>query len=317
MSETQEKPRITAVHIARARAVDPIVLAEKYLKLEKRGRAHFALCPFHKETRPSFKIEPGRRYKCFPCGASLDTIEFLQRMTNLSFVDAVLELCNDPKPQPALRIVSRTKNPVDLMTDPKVRKARAIWHSASLAAGSPIETAYFPARALPIPVPPTVRFLREYPWRGDPHLLLPAMLVAVQSPAGGIIGIEATALTLRCDRKAFPDSRDKAGIMAAGAARFAAATETLGIAEGAETAIAAMALTGVPCWACLGAGRMHTVAIPDVVRELHIFADDDEPGRQAAEKTSAAHPGLRRIVRLPPDGCKDWNDVLIERRRAA
>ena len=50
----------------------------------------------------------------------------------------------------------------------------------------------------------------------------------------------------------------------------------LGITEGAEDALSAMQLTNVPCWASLGAGRMHRVAIPEHVRELHIFGDNDE-----------------------------------------
>ena len=36
-----------------------------------------------------------------------------------------------------------------------------------------------------------------------------------------------------------------------------------------------MQLTGIPVWACLGAQRMARVAIPDCVKELHVFADND------------------------------------------
>jgi hypothetical protein len=55
------------------------------------------------------------------------------------------------------------------------------------------------------------------------------------------------------------------------------------------------------------------------VREVHIFADDDEPGRTAAEKTKAKHLDLGRrvVVRFPPEGCGDWNDALRARSIAA
>ena len=70
-------------------------------------------------------------------------------------------------------------------------------------------------------------------------------------------------------------------------------------------------------WCCLGAGRMHRVAIPPAVRELHIFADDDEPGRAAAERTAEEHSraGRRVVLRYPPAGRKDWNDALVAATR--
>ena len=311
-SAHERKQRVSAEQIARARAADPVALARRFLDLQRRGRAFFALCPFHKETRPSFKVEPGRRYKCFPCGASLDTIEFLQRMAHLEFAEAVLDLCNETTPRNSIHIVSRCANPQTTSNNPDILKASAIWHSAEPASGSPIETAYFRARGLPIPAPPSIRFVPQYLWRVG-NLVLPAMIVAVQSPSGSVIAVEATALTLSCTRKAFADSRDKTGVMGVGAARFAAATDILGLAEGAETAIAAMAVTGIPTWACLGAGRMHMVAIPDHVRELHLFIDDDAAGRDASERASARHPHLRRVLRLPPAGHNDWNDFLLAR----
>ena len=66
---------------------------------------------------------------------------------------------------------------------------------------------------------------------------------------------------------------------------------------------------------------MHRVRIPDLVSELHIFADDDVAGRRAANRTALAHQaaGRRVVVRLPPDGLKDWGEVIqsISRRTAA
>jgi hypothetical protein len=152
----------------------------------------------------------------------------------------------------------------------------------------------------------------QYPWRRNLQNIVPAMIVAVQAPDGRIVAIEATALIDDGTGKRFgKHSRDKTGELASGAVRFAAATDVLGLAEGVETAIAAMDLTGVPCWASLGAARMHLVAIPQGVRTLHIFADDDDAGRAAAERTADAHPTIRKIIRLPPVGFTDWNDLTM------
>jgi phage/plasmid primase-like uncharacterized protein len=97
-----------------------------------------------------------------------------------------------------------------------------------------------------------------------------------------------------------------------GAVRLGPAGDVLGLAEGIETALAAMQLTGVPCWACLGSKRLARVAIPDCVLELHIFADNDEPGRLAAEQTTKAHPHRRVVVRCPPDGFDDYADLAAD-----
>jgi hypothetical protein len=47
----------------------------------------------------------------------------------------------------------------------------------------------------------------------------------------------------------------------------------LGLAEGIETALSAMQLTGVPVWASLGGARLHRVELPPEVKEVHVFLD--------------------------------------------
>jgi phage/plasmid primase-like uncharacterized protein len=89
---------------------------------------------------------------------------------------------------------------------------------------------------------------------------------------------------------------------------LAKAGELLGLAEGVESALSAMQLHGVPCWASLGAARLALVAIPDHVRELVVFADNDRPGRDAAERVAR---NRRAVVKYPLNGT-DWNDHLKE-----
>jgi hypothetical protein len=84
--------------------------------------------------------------------------------------------------------------------------------------------------------------------------------------------------------------------------------EVLGLAEGIETALSAQQLKGIPTWACLGASRMHRVAIPGHVRELHLFGDNDDSGRDAVQRAAREHRNLRVMLRFPPDNYKDWND---------
>lgn len=63
------------------------------VKLVRRGRTHFGLCPFHKEKTPSFHVNPERGfYHCFGCSASGDAIKFLGELEGLSFVEAVRKI---------------------------------------------------------------------------------------------------------------------------------------------------------------------------------------------------------------------------------
>lgn len=80
--------------IDRVRAHTAIVaLVGESVKLQKRGRSHQGLCPFHKEKTPSFHVNEERGfYHCFGCGAHGDAFRFLMELEGLSFVEAVRRL---------------------------------------------------------------------------------------------------------------------------------------------------------------------------------------------------------------------------------
>ena len=65
-------------------------IVSKKIKLQKRGKDFFGLCPFHKEKTPSFSVNNEKNfYYCFGCGAQGDAIKFIQETHNLNFVEAV------------------------------------------------------------------------------------------------------------------------------------------------------------------------------------------------------------------------------------
>ncbi|MFX5964691.1 toprim domain-containing protein, partial [Acinetobacter baumannii] len=75
----------------------------------------------------------------------------------------------------------------------------------------------------------------------------------------------------------------------------------LGLAEGIETALSAIELFGVPCWATLGNERFGLVTIPESVRELHLFVDNDAGGRIAEARARVAYvrPDRRIVTHCP------------------
>ena len=70
-----------------------VALVGETVKLQKRGRSHTGLCPFHKEKTPSFHVNEERGfYHCFGCGAHGDAFRFVMETEGLSFVEAVRSL---------------------------------------------------------------------------------------------------------------------------------------------------------------------------------------------------------------------------------
>jgi DNA primase len=61
--------------------------------LRKRGGNFIGLCPFHTEKTPSFVVYPQKgRFRCYGCGASGDSVDFIQQLYGLSYPDALKHL---------------------------------------------------------------------------------------------------------------------------------------------------------------------------------------------------------------------------------
>ena len=64
-----------------------------YISLTKDGANWKALCPFHKEKTPSFKVHEGKAiFHCFGCGESGNIFTFLMKMEGIPFPEAVERL---------------------------------------------------------------------------------------------------------------------------------------------------------------------------------------------------------------------------------
>ena len=61
-----------------------------YLDLKRVGSSYQALCPFHEEKTPSFKVQRGEHhFHCYGCGAHGDAIQFLMESVHMGFTEAV------------------------------------------------------------------------------------------------------------------------------------------------------------------------------------------------------------------------------------
>lgn len=188
--------------------------------------------------------------------------------------------------------------------------ALAKWRAANACADRDVVRRYVrQVRRISLDLPPTIR--QGTSVRG--RVPLPTMLAAVQGPDGKVVAVQETFLTWAATKAPVSIPRLTTGALGHGAVRLGPASEALGIGEGVETALAAMELNGLTCWATLGAQRLPRLWLPEVVRTVHIFADADEPGQRAAAQAAARfeREGRRVVVRMPPGGAGDWNDALM------
>ena len=71
-------------------ASDIVEVVGEYVRLEKRGKDFWGLCPFHSEKSPSFSVAPDKQFfHCFGCQVNGSVFDFIQRRENIAFPQAV------------------------------------------------------------------------------------------------------------------------------------------------------------------------------------------------------------------------------------
>ena len=65
-------------------------LIGQYVPLKRRGANYIGLCPFHREKTPSFTVAPDKQiFKCFGCSEGGTAIQFIKKIENLDFREAL------------------------------------------------------------------------------------------------------------------------------------------------------------------------------------------------------------------------------------
>ncbi len=86
-------PKQTVQEILDASKVEEVV--GEFVQLKNRGANRLGLCPFHNEKTPSFIVSPAKNiYKCFGCGESGSSVDFLMKVEHLNFPQALKWLAN-------------------------------------------------------------------------------------------------------------------------------------------------------------------------------------------------------------------------------
>jgi putative DNA primase/helicase len=277
-----------------------------------RGRWHgsygMCCCPVHDDRSPSMSIKDGDDAVLVKCFSGCDNGDIINALRSLGMID-------DAEPRDSYTYRPRHE-PKPIEIDP--RKAEAVirlWKECEPIQGTIAET-YLRTRGIGIEIPVSLRFHPELK-HGPSGQCFPALVAGFQGADRGMNAVHRTFLRPDGSGKADVEQQKMAlGCMRGGAVRLGRAVETMGIAEGIETALSAMELFRVPVWAACGS-RLSDIVLPPEVKRVVIFADAGAPGIEAAEKAQAVLLEQKRrvAIRYPTIG-KDWNDTITARKAA-
>ena len=71
-------------------ATDIVEVVSDFVSLKRRGANYIGLCPFHNERTPSFSVSRSRGIcKCFSCGEGGSAVNFIMKIENIGYYDAL------------------------------------------------------------------------------------------------------------------------------------------------------------------------------------------------------------------------------------
>lgn len=173
----------------------------EYVPLKKKGRNYWGCCPFHHEKSASFSVTPDKGFfYCFGCQAGGNVFNFLMRIENVGFYDAVKLLAGKLH----IALPEKEKSEKDRLREKEVAKvysvnelARDFFHSCltKTAYGKPA-LEYLSARGIDMKVIDRYKIgFAPQAWdklstafleRGvDPDTLLKSGLSAARTTGGG------------------------------------------------------------------------------------------------------------------------------------
>ena len=204
----------------------------------------------------------------------------------------------------------------------RIARALALWHRAQDATGSPADT-YLAARGVlggwhiaPAADRTALRYLSRCPHPGGGEL--PAMLALIRNvQTGEPQAIHRTYLRADGSGKAEVEpAKATLGPVAGGAIMLhpPCGDESLIVAEGIETALAAALLMRAPAWAAVSAGNLERLALPTLpaLPDLIVAADHDQPGQRSAQAAATRwrEEGRRVRVAMPKAPGADFADLM-------
>lgn len=269
-------------------------------------------------------------YHCRQCGPG-GGFKLLQATLGVDFDTALRDVERLLGMMPAMAVVRTCEPSAERMK----KLALRIWNEAAPVTQGDEVDRYLNGRGLALPVYPKVLrfhpalgyFQKDAAGKSRKVAEYPAMLACIQGADGHAVTLHRTYLH-DGGKLAAGDAKKvlSAGINGA-AVRLFETSDELAISEGIETGIAVHLATGKPVWAGLSAGNLEKLWLPDSVRKVCIYADNDADGDFTGQafafalarrlKHEEKKTGARQVqVFLPKLAGTDWADVWRQRLNA-
>lgn len=290
-------------------------IAEEYL----RGKQHPGPCPMcGGRDRYFYDDRHGRGdYFCRQCGPG-DGLELMQKLLGLSFPKAVQLAAQiaGVGPVESIRHAVTPRAP-EAPAAPTRRVFEVLRGSCTPSDVADVRE-YLASRGLwPLPPKCALRAHASLEYFQDMRRVgrYAALVAGVSDVTGARVTAHVTYLA--AGRKL--DQHEPRKILSPMTGREGCAVrlmpltgDTLGIAEGIETALSASVLHGgIPTWAALNTSLLMRFEPPATVRHLVVFADRDAPGLGAAAKLIERLQGrVTCELQVPEAPHDDWNDKL-------
>lgn len=273
-------------------------------------------CPVCRAGKDRFRFDDkggSGSYFCSTCGAG-SGVDLVMRVNGVPFLEAK-KLIEDHLPSSTIEAVKAVNK--------SAYDGAKVWGCCHALNGSDPASLYLQSRGVAKGLdrwayPSQLRYHPRAKYVHDDKTVThhPAMIAKFLSPDSADFTLHTTFLDEMGNKASVPTVRKTAprGIPKGGAVRLCNSADTMGIAEGIETALSATALFDVPVWAALSAGCLIAWEPPDTVSNIIVFGDTDSSYAGQAAAYALAHKlkakGFHVDVRIPDDTGDDWNDVL-------
>jgi hypothetical protein len=283
--------------------------------IRRSGSGYVAFCPAHDDRKTrSLSIREGQ-----------DGLVLLHCFAGCTYHQIVEALGFTPQAAP-IPTPSTSIRPVRQPDDSgRIEAVRRLWRAAEPLPGTPAQR-YLENRGINLPAwPLTLRFHPACPHPSGSRL--PALVAAVAVHREGKLHLAAVHrifVTPDGQKPAVEPRKASLGSVKGGCVWLARPTHRVILTEGIEDAMALMTMyhddprfAGWSYAAAVSAGNLPNLELPREVQTVVIAADNDEAGRRAANEAACSflREGRDGRIAYPPDGFKDFNEILCAERR--
>lgn len=257
---------------------------------------------------------------CSHCGAG-NGVDLIMKAKGMTFIEAKREI-EKHIGEASIVVPKATRGEAERDEQNRDRMV-ALWGRASCLSGNDIASRYLAGRGIQLEEWPIfLRAIEDLPYFDEDknRTFHPAMLAKFVAADGQSAILHRTYLAEPGRKADLPKAKMlmPGKVPMGGAVRLFPAAETMGIAEGIETALSASILSGIPVWSALSTGPMTRWKPPKEAKCIIVFGDNDRSYEGQTAAISLAHrltaEGLHVDVRFPDEKGCDWNDVLIAER---